>query len=398
VEAGLEMNLDFFLGMLNAMLIGDLVNELAYQVRPYEVEPGATDRALTDSMTHLEEVFRRHAPWKLDDSWKGRWAARLTGSPASIESLGKFVEQLRGDTFTNALRWVRERFDQVEVDRLRPRPIVKITGEFWAQTTEGDGNFNMFPFLEREGAEVLVEPIATWIMYMIHQAKQKQRDRRGLLATVPASGIGRVRERVRDEAHHRSVLARLTLAERLFASNFGRLQEALGGTCHGLTDQYELQRVGHPYYNSRAGGGEGHLEVAKNIYYSAKGLCHMVLSLKPFGCMPSTQSDGVQAAVVNHYKDIIYLAIETSGEGEVNAHSRVQMALGEAKMRAKQEFAETVARTGYTLEMLRDHVAAHPELRRPLSTPVVHADGSVGVGAAFALQVAAHMRARGVRG
>ena len=49
------------------------------------------------------------------------------------------------------------------------KPIVKITGEFWAQTTEGDGNFNMFQFLEREGAQVLVEPIGTWIMYMIHQ-------------------------------------------------------------------------------------------------------------------------------------------------------------------------------------------------------------------------------------
>ena len=50
--------------------------------------------------------------------------------------------------------------------------------------------------------------------------------------------------------------------------------------------------------------------------------------------------DGAQAAVVSHFKDIIYLPIETSGEGEVNAHSRVQMALGEAKNKAKREFAD----------------------------------------------------------
>ena len=62
----------------------------------------------------------------------------------------------------------------------------------------------------------------------------------------------------------------------------------------------------------------------------------MVLSLKPFGCMPSTQSDGAQSAVVSHYKDMIFMPVETSGEGEVNAHSRVQMALGEAKVKAKQ--------------------------------------------------------------
>ena len=38
---------------------------------------------------------------------------------------------------------------------------------------------------------------------------------------------------------------------------------------------------------------------------------------------------------------MIYLPIETSGEGEINAHSRVQMALGEAKDKAKREFAAT---------------------------------------------------------
>ena len=68
----------------------------------------------------------------------------------------------------------------VEVDRLRVKPIVKITGEFWAQTTEGDGNFNMFNFLQREGAQVLVEPIGTWIMYMLHQVVQKYKDLKGL--------------------------------------------------------------------------------------------------------------------------------------------------------------------------------------------------------------------------
>ncbi len=36
---------------------------------------------------------------------------------------------------------------------------------------------------------------------------------------------------------------------------------------------------------------------------------------------------------------MIYLPVETSGEGEINAHSRVQMALGEAKNKAKKEFA-----------------------------------------------------------
>ena len=89
----------------------------------------------------------------------------------------------------------------------------------------------------------------------------------------------------------------------------------------------------------------------------------MVLSVKPFGCMPSTQSDGAQSAVVSNYKDMIYLPVETSGEGEINAHSRVQMALGEAKNKAKKEFAEVLEKTGLTLDQCRAWVEAHPGIQ-----------------------------------
>ena len=93
------------------------------------------------------------------------------GMAAPTESLLKFVDQLRTTYYTDALREVRRRFESIPVDYTRCKPVVKITGEFWAQTTEGDGNFNMFQFLEREGAQVLVEPIATWVAYLLYQAK-----------------------------------------------------------------------------------------------------------------------------------------------------------------------------------------------------------------------------------
>jgi predicted nucleotide-binding protein (sugar kinase/HSP70/actin superfamily) len=176
----------------------------------------------------------------------------------------------------------------------------------------------------------------------------------------------------------------------IFAREYHKIIEALGGTGHKLVNQYELQRVGHPYYNTRAEGGEGHLEVAKNIYYTNKELAHMVLSLKPFGCMPSTQSDGAQSAVVAHFKDMIYLPIETSGEGEVNAHSRVQMALGEAKAKAKLEFKTVLENIGKNVEELRAYVDEHPELRGALYK-VPKYKGVIGTAANFAVQVAEKM-------
>jgi predicted nucleotide-binding protein (sugar kinase/HSP70/actin superfamily) len=389
-EAGLEMNLDFFLGILNAMNMGDILNDVAYQIRPFEENPGETDRVLDECMDLLHEVMSKKQPWTLE----GKLASLLgkTGFAGTAEYVGKFLDQLYGDEYTGALREVRDRFNAIPVDRTRVKPIVKITGEFWAQTTEGDGNFNMFKFLEKEGAQVLVEPVGTWIMYMIHQAKQKIKDERGLdLIQQGVSGWNLARV-FGSHLTAQQKVAKLTAAEAIFKREYHRLIDALGGIAHHLTDQYELQRLGHPFYNSRAGGGEGHLEVAKNIYYSNKDLCHMVLSLKPFGCMPSTQSDGAQSAVVTTYKDMIFIPIETSGEGDVNAHSRVQMALGEAKVRAKNEMKRVLDETGVSLEELKDFVAEHPEMQRPMYK-YGHRKGVVGVAANFALHAAERMKA-----
>ncbi len=383
-EAGLEMNLDFFLGILNAMNCGDVLNEVAYQIRPYEQNAGETDTRLDEITDYLHEVFRKKQPWKLNDDGLGRF---LGGFRDTAEYVGKFLNQIAGDDYTAALNRSRDMFDSVEVDRLRVKPIVKITGEFWAQTTEGDGNFNMFRFLEREGAQVIVEPIGTWIMYMIHQVVQKYKDLKGLEEGAVLPPLWRFDKRAKIEWDFRNKVAKLRLAEAIFKREYHRIVEALGGLAHHLVDQYELQRAGHPYYNSRAGGGEGHLEVAKNIYYSNRDLCHMVLSVKPFGCMPSTQSDGAQAAVVSHYKDIIYLPIETSGEGEINAHSRVQMALGEAKNKAKREFKEALEATGLTLDECRAYVDAHPGMKRPMYQ-APHRKGIVGVAANMVYHIA----------
>src|SRR5947207_10014714 len=209
-------------------------------------------------------------------------------------------------------------------------------------------------------------------------------------ATLPP--IWKVGTRAKIEIGYRQKVAKLKLAEAIFKSEYHKIVNTLGGVAHHLADQYELQRIGHPFYNSRAGGGEGHLEVAKNIYYSNKDLAHMVLSLKPFGCMPSTQSDGAQSAVVSNYKEMIYLPVETSGEGEINAHSRGQMALGEAKNKSNKEYEESRVKTGLTLDGCRTWVEAHPESKKPLYQ-VPHHEGVVGLAASFVHHISEKMSA-----
>jgi predicted nucleotide-binding protein (sugar kinase/HSP70/actin superfamily) len=390
MEAGIEMSMDFFFSILNALNVGDVMNEAAYAIRPYEVVSGSTDQHLASAMDSLQETFRAKQPWKLSSGME-----RLLGRKRdTAEYLGKFAAQLRDDSYAGALRNAAALLDSVEIDRLRVKPIVKITGEFWAQTTEGDGNFRMFQFLEREGAQVLVEPIGTWIMYMLHQVIQKYRDTKGLEEGVEVPSLWKLPARARVESRFVTKLAKLKLAEVVFKREYHRLANTFGGLVHHLANQYELQRLGHPFYNSRAGGGEGHLEVAKNIYYANRNLAHMVLSLKPFGCMPSTQSDAAQTAVVSNHKSMIYLPVETSGEGEINAHSRVQMALGEARNKAKTEFADALRSTGLTLDQCRDFVNRHPEMKRPLY-PVPHHQDVIGVAANFVLHIAQRMSSSG---
>lgn len=385
-DAGLRFNLSFFLMIINAFLIGDLLNAVAYHVRPYELDAGATDAALDQCVELCRERLRN----RNYDAIRGGALAWLLDkiTPVSCpDDAQKFLDQLYGDYYTAVLRDCASIIDdRIEVDYTRPKPIVKITGEFWAQTTEGDGNFNMFTFLEREGAEVLVDPLANWLSYLLNQARNRVKDRRWLDDGSEPPSRWDLKRRWRLEKAYRGRIIKFSLADWMVYREYERMRQAIGGTTHRLACQKELLRIAHPYYNSRSGGGEGHLEVAKNIYYNSRGLAHMVLSLKPFGCMPSTQSDGAQAAVVAHYPQMIYLPIETSGEGDINAYSRTQMALGEAKTDCKAEFNRAVETTGYSLKQIREYVRSRRELRRPLQEIPKH-EGSVARAANFVLKV-----------
>ncbi len=398
LEAGLKMNLDFFAGMVSAFNCGDILSEVANAIRAYETTPGATDKAMGESLEFMYRVMQRKKPVELGGTTVGDLLKSKNSKAFDVAEQGlKFLDLLTSEDYIEPLRHVARKLDEVEVDRLQPKPVVKVTGEFWAQTTEGDGNFNMFRFLHSEGAEVITEPIATWLAYMLWQTKIKARDRHGLDEKNEEIKWYELKKRAAAEATYFKKRTIAKIADTIFRREYSRMVEALGHIAHEIVDMDEMERLGHEFYHTRSEGGEGHLEVSKNIYYSHKGLAHMVLSLKPFGCMPSTQSDGAQSAVVNRYKEMIFLPIETSGEGEINAHSRVQMALGEAKAKAKREFAEVLQRTGFTLDELRSYVDAHPEMKRPMYQFPRQNPEVVGTGANFALHVAERMQADGIK-
>jgi predicted nucleotide-binding protein (sugar kinase/HSP70/actin superfamily) len=388
-EPGLKFTQNFGFGMLNALHLGDVMNDLIYQIRPFEVNAGETNRVFRETVDGLCDDLRNRKSFDIEKSapdWAKPKFKNNTILRNTANALGKWHENMWGKDYLKALRTARERMDSIEVDRLRVKPVVKITGEFWAQITEGDGNFHMFDFLEREGAQVLVEPIATWVAYLMYQARAHAIAKWPVKRPHQNPKWYEAKKQFANYIGLRKKLWGIGAGQRMWNLFYHRTADHLGGITHRLAPQAELAELAHPFYNQFARGGEGHLEVGKNVYYTIHKLCHMVLALKPFGCMPSSQSDGVQSAVINKFKDMIFLPIETSGEGEVNAHSRVQMALGEAKVKAKTEFEQCLKSTGKSLQHIREYIETHRELKRPFYH-VPHHEGVAGTAGQFVLHV-----------
>jgi predicted nucleotide-binding protein (sugar kinase/HSP70/actin superfamily) len=307
-DAGLVLDPPFFAALAKALLAGDVLNAVGYRIRPYEVEAGATDIALAECKTYVYQAL--------------------------VERRSVLV----------ALRRARKRLASVAVDRTQPKPTVAIIGEFWAMTTEGDGNYQLQRFLESEGAECDTQLVTAWLLYLLWEGRQDLADRAKLRATDGGKkGLGK-----RDVGRS---MATLWVGDVLARITFRRFAAAVGLRDYRLPDMNELARVSRQYYNPQVRGGEGHMEVGKLILNTIHHKAHMTVSVKPFGCMPSSGvSDGVQSAVTENYPDAIFCAVETNGDGAVNFYSRIQMSLSKARQRAGRELSATLLSYGLTRE------------------------------------------------
>ena len=322
---GLEMNPTFFWAVIRAVLIGDALNALGYRIRPYEIEAGATDRAIETAKKHIATAFEN------------------------------------GESIAMALYRARKTLGAVKVDRLRPKPRVGIIGEFWAMTTEGDGNYGLQRFLEAEGAEADIQIVTAWLLYMIWQSKYDTQNRASLRGTDKNQKAGGSKFSL-EGVDVRKRLLSLAAGERVLRSFFDIVARSLGLRDFHLSNMGEIAEVSHAFYDNNLRGGEGHMEVGKLIMNVAHQKVNMTVSVKPFGCMPSSSvSDGVQSMITELYPQAIFLPIETNGDGAVNVYSRVQMQLFKAKQQAQKELDKALAETGQTIEEVRAWLDKHPK-------------------------------------
>jgi predicted nucleotide-binding protein (sugar kinase/HSP70/actin superfamily) len=326
-DVGLEMNPAFFIAIIKAIVCGDVLNALAYRIRPYEIEVGATNRAMEQ--------------------------AKKTLYKALYEQTNIFV----------ALRKAREEFANIKVDKLRARAKTSIIGEFWAMTTEGDGNYAMQRFLESEGGECDIQLTTAWLLYNIWEVARDTRERRHLRGADDGKyGLAGM-----DEFGVAKRLAMMRGAETVLRVGFQAFATPLGLFGYHLPDMDLVAEVAKDYYSNDLRGGEGHMEVGKLIVNAVKSKAHITVSVKPFGCMPSSGvSDGVQSLITGRYPGTIFCAVETSGDGATNFYSRVQMYMFKARIAAEQELERAFTETGLTREEVQAFLDKNPEYASPL--------------------------------
>lgn len=320
-EAGLVMNPAFFLGLVKALIAGDVINGMGYRLRPFEVEAGATDRAMEKAKRFVYDAL--------------------------VEKKSVLAALLRG----------RREFSGVKLDWTRPAPRVSIIGEFWAMTTEGDGNYQLQRFLESEGAECDIQFVTNWLLFMLWEGRYDTKLRAELKSLDKTARKG-----LKDEKTGKK-LGGLFVADLAIRASFQLFGAAIGYRGYHLPNMDEIAETAHQYYDNSVRGGEGHMEVGKFILNVLHKKTHMTLSVKPFGCMPSSGvSDGIQSMIMGLYPESIFCAIETSGDGKVNVQSRVQMFLFKARLLAQREYAENLARLGLKVEDVKAFFASHPRL------------------------------------
>jgi predicted nucleotide-binding protein (sugar kinase/HSP70/actin superfamily) len=317
-EGGLDISPQIIAKAVLGVLAADVIQDVEYQLRPYELEPGATDRAARASVEDLYEVCKGFRP------------------PSGTFGLAAWA--LLSREIIRSMRRAGTRFAEVKVDRLRVKPKVKITGEFYLQTVEGDPNYNIHSWLEGEGAEVYPAPIVIWLDYLLRFQAQYSEERH-------------------YEKGARARLNWLRLASKAILWRHDQMRRTIGGLPHRVPRQHELKALAAPYYDGRLSGGEGDMLIGKAIWAHTKGKAHMIAELSPYGCMPNTMSLGAMAAVQGKYPDMLFAALEVKGDSEVHALSRCQMILTEAKVRAAEEFDRALHASGLTLEQARDKLA-----------------------------------------
>lgn len=273
---------------LDAILAGDALAEATRRLRPHAREPEQVDREARRAAAAI--------------------AARLRDGHDALEAVAA-----TRDWHTGIAR----------VSTLHPRPLARATlvGEPWSLHVDGDPQLNVARVLASAGVEVDAPPLALWIAYLLWTVR------------APAWSTN-----VLPSEAERATAAALEAA---FPARFTQVMSAAGLVGHALPSIDELEALAAPHLPSTSRGGYGHVEIGLAIRAARDRRAHFVISVKSFGCIPSS---GIGDAILpTALGELPFLSLEVSNDGVAARESRLGLRVGAAREAARAEWAAACA-------------------------------------------------------
>ena len=281
---GFSLTLPFIRKALYAVFYGDLLMNVSNQVRPYEVNPGDTDRAIRVCMDFL-----------LDDMGRGKGMSYKS----MIANFDRIID----------------RFQAIPVAG-EPKVRVGVVGEIYIKFSSL-GNNQLEQFLLDEGAEPVVPGLTDFMIFKIYNR----------VSDVDMFGGSKLKQ----------LLCQFFMGyiEKCQLDMIAALNKA-GFRAPGTFA--ELHKLIHGYLNDGCKMGEGWLLTAEMLELIDSG-CSNIICAQPFGCLPNhIVGKGMIRALKDDYPNSNIVAVDYDpGATKINQENRIKLMLANAKRIAKEE-------------------------------------------------------------
>ena len=272
-QPGFKLTKSFLHRMIQAVVYGDALMQCVLATRPYEINPGSADA--------------------LCDYWIKKLRERIT--KANIFQYSKYIKNIIDD------------FDNLPVDKSKPRPRVGVVGEIYVKFHPSANN-NINELIEKEGGEVVTSGLLDFFLYCAMDSTYRAKHLDGTWLSGFFGSLAR-------EALE---LYRLPYAKAVAASkNFAPLQRMT-----------KVAKEAAHFIDLGNQCGEGWFLTGDMIDLIEKG-AKQVVCLQPFGCLPNHVSGkGMVKTLSEAYPDVRIAAIDYDpGSSAVNQANRLKLLL-----------------------------------------------------------------------
>ena len=237
------------------VVAADILRKLLLQTRPYETQPGASDRAYRES----------------------------------VDDLCQTLEQICSDTACQmrsvraSLLRARDRFYAVPARYDCSRPLIGIVGEIFCRLNTFS-NRDLVRRLEAQGAECWMSDIAEWIGYT------NVEELRNLRLAGRAYSWDMLKSKLRSRIQHADEHS----LRSLFVKDFTGYEEP---------SVEEVLKLAHPYLPFPGAEGEMVMNMGRSVYLARRG-ADGIVDMSPFTCMNGVVSEAIYPKLSRDYGGI----------------------------------------------------------------------------------------------